>query len=44
MIRALLNNGTDERKNFSYLEKILTKVSINCVVIVFFCVRAFTDQ
>ena len=32
----LLNNGTDEIRHFIYLEKVLTKVSTNCVVIVFF--------
>ena len=31
-------------KNFIYLEKALTKMSANCVVIAFFCERTFAGQ
>ena len=31
-------------KNFIFLEKVWTKVSTNCVVIVFFCERTFAGQ
>ena len=42
-VRALLNNGTDERKK-DYLQKILTKLSTDCIFIVFLCERTFGGQ